>query len=180
MNKTIIQYDSQKATNLILKWAMPFVAFFIIIFYFLWKKEVDFSNKLNIIQDHILSAIFIFFASVLVHELLHALVYIIFESKNIKAVSFGFSKKTLSPYCHYAKRVKLWKYKISLTIPGLVLGIFPLLISLVIGNFYLLIYGVIFTLGAFGDFYILWKLRKYKYSAYINDNPDKMGCTIEE
>lgn len=180
MTKKHFSYDSEKAGKLVLIWTVPFSAIIIILFYFLWHNKIKFSDILNNIQDHIFIFIFLFLGSIFLHELLHAVAYLIFDKCKFKEISFGFSKHFLSPYCHYSGRVKLWKYRIALLMPGFVMGIIPIIISFSIGNFYLLIYGLIFTLGAFGDFYILYKIRKQKSSIYVKDSPNMMGCILEE
>lgn len=180
MTERQFSYDSQKAGRLVLIWTVPFASVIIIIFNFLWKDKVVYSAVINNIQDNIFVAIFVFFISVIIHELIHAVAYLIFDKGNFKRISFGFSKIFYSPYCHYSGSVKLWKYRIALILPGLVLGILPIIFAFAAGNFYLLVYGIIFTLGAFGDFYILYQLRSQKSTTYVKDHPNMMGCILEE
>ncbi len=175
-----ISYDSNKASRMLLLWALPFSSFFILIFYSFWNQSVNFAEELNVLQEKLFLIIFIFIISIILHELLHAIVYLVLDNWQFKNLSFGFSKNTFSPYCHYSNKVKLWKYKLALTLPGVALGIIPIILSFVMGNFYLLIYGIIFTLGAFGDFYVLWKLRGFNSNNYVIDHPNMMGCIIHE
>lgn len=180
MSVNEISYDSQKAGRIVLFWAVPFSASLIFLFYLLWGDNVDFSKTLNIIQDKFYISILVFIISVALHEALHALAYLVFDNWRFKNLSFGFSKKIFSPYCHYSKSVLLWKYRLALVFPGLILGFIPLILSFALGNFYILIYGIVFTLGAFGDFFVLWKLRKYNSMTIVKDHPNMMGCILEK
>jgi hypothetical protein len=174
-----ISYDSKKAGRLILVWAFPFSSILIFLFYFLWNHKISFAEELNILQANLFISISIFIISVVLHEALHALAYLIFDKWQFQYLSFGFSKESYSPYCHYSKKVLLWKYKLALLLPGLLLGLIPIILSFIFGNFYLLIYGIVFSLGAFGDFLVLWKLKKIDSGKYVKDHPSMMGCIVE-
>lgn len=179
MSVNEVNYDSQKAGRLVLFWSIPFSSILIFLFYLLWGDIIDFPNTLNVIQDNLYTSILIFIVSVILHEALHALAYLIFDNWMFKYLSFGFSRKLYSPYCHYSKSVLLWKYRLALLFPGIIQGFIPLILSFGLGNFYLLIYGIVFTLGAFGDFFVLWKLRKYNSNTIVKDHPNMMGCILE-
>jgi len=179
MSVNEISYDFQKAGRLVLLWSIPLTSSLIFLFYLVWHEELDFSKTLNIIQDKLYLSVLIFIISVVLHEAIHALAYLIFDNWQYKNLSFGLSKNLFSPYCHYSNSVLLWKYRLALLFPGLIMGLIPLIISFIIGNFYLLIYGIVFTLGAFGDFFILWKLRKYNFRTIVKDHPSMMGCIME-
>jgi len=64
--------------------------------------------------------------------------------------------------------------------PALILGILPSLISWFTGNLALLLFGMVFTIGAGSDLLICWKLRKVNMNSLVQDSPDKTGCYLIE
>ena len=180
MDENGLSYNFGKINKLVIIWSIPFSVGIIFLFYLLWSNTVNFAGELNIIQVNFYIPVVLFVISTALHEGLHALAYLVFDNWGFKYLHFGINKNNLNPYCHYSRKLLLWKYIIALLFPGIILGVIPLIIAFIIGNFYLLIYGIVFTLGAIGDFYIVWKLRKYKYNMVVKDHPDMMGCIIEK
>ena len=64
--------------------------------------------------------------------------------------------------------------------PGLTLGIAPLLIGFVLGHVGLFLFGIFFSIAAMGDFTIVYLIRKEPASAWVQDHPDKIGCIVYE
>ena len=64
--------------------------------------------------------------------------------------------------------------------PGFVLGILPYLLSLVLNNGFLLLFGILHTIAASGDWLILWSLRHEKGGTLVEDHPSRAGCYIIE
>lgn len=69
-------------------------------------------------------------------------------------------------------------YRLGTLLPGLVLGILPLLAAYLLANGALLWFGFIFTLAAGGDFLILWLLRADADPWLVEDHPSLAGCTL--
>jgi len=101
----------------------------------------------------------IFFSSILVHEIIHALVFAYFAKKPWKNVKIGFSLKTFTPYAHCKVPVKKIHYTLAVVMPGIILGIIPIIIAFASSSILLLYYGLIMILGAGGDILILLLLR---------------------
>ena len=72
-------------------------------------------------------------------------------------------------YCANTEAARKNKYIVSLVMPGILLGIIPAIFSLVIGNFYLLIFGIVFTIAASGDLILLIRICKYGNDSWIED-----------
>ena len=62
--------------------------------------------------------------------------------------------------------------------PGLLLGIVPMVVGVVIGSGWLLFFGAISTLAAGGDMLILWLLRGVPGHRLVEDHPTNAGCFV--
>ena len=64
--------------------------------------------------------------------------------------------------------------------PGLVLGILPATAGLLLGSGGLLVFGIVFTAAAGGDFLILWMIRNVPSNSLVEDHPTRAGCYVFE
>jgi hypothetical protein len=86
--------------------------------------------------------------------------------------------KDLAPYCHCKAPIMLRHYIVAILLPGVVLGIVPSVVALIIGNPILLLFGVVFTIAANGDFMIPYLLRKEPAHHFVQNHPSRVGCYI--
>lgn len=121
-----------------------------------------------------------FFAGIVVHELIHAVSWMVFGRQPRGAVQFGFDKNTLSPYAHCKEPLSANGYRLGTFMPGLIMGILPALAAVVTGSGWLLGFGLLFTLTAGGDFLILWLIRKVPGGRMVEDHPTRAGCYVIE
>lgn len=119
-----------------------------------------------------------FFAGIMVHELIHALSWMVFGRQPRSAIHFGVDKKTLSPYAHCKEPLAVNGYRLGTLMPGLLMGILPALAAVVTGSGWLLGFGLLFTLTAGGDFLILWLIRKVPGGRMVEDHPTRAGCYV--
>ena len=112
------------------------------------------------------------------HEVLHAIGFLIFGKLKIEQVQIGIKWKYLTPFAHCKMPLKASVYRLALLLPAILLGIFPSLAALIIGKSWLLIYGILFTVSAGGDFLILWIIRKVRSDELVKDHPERCGCFI--
>lgn len=115
---------------------------------------------------------------IVVHELLHGLTWMIAGRKRWSAMKFGMQWKSLTPYAHSTEPMAAWAYRVGTLMPGLLLGIVPMVISVVTGNGWLLFFGAIATLAAGGDMLILWLLRGVPGHRLVEDHPTQAGCLL--
>lgn len=113
-----------------------------------------------------------------VHELLHAVGWHFAGQIGWREFHFGISWKTLSPYCHTRRPMSVRAYRIGTILPGIVLGIVPIIIATLNGDAILAILGGIMTAGAVGDVYVLWLIRNLPAKAQVLDHPSRVGCTL--
>jgi hypothetical protein len=116
--------------------------------------------------------------SIFLHELLHILGFIVFGRVPRSEVKIGFSRKALSPYAHCPTPMPASAYKMSLVLPGLLLGIVPALIGIGLGIGWLTMYGMMMTVAALGDAQIAWLVRRLPGSTRVIDHPEDAGCEV--
>ncbi len=124
----------------------------------------------------------VFFISIIlgtvVHELIHAICWSWLDGIPWKKIHFGFKWKVLTPYVHCPEPVEVTNYRWGVAMPGIVLGIIPYVLALLLQNGWLLGFGLFFTLAAGGDILILWLLRNVKSGKKVQDHPDLVGCKV--
>jgi ABC-type tungstate transport system substrate-binding protein len=79
---------------------------------------------------------------------------------------------------HCAVPVTIGNYRWGTALPGIILGIIPFALALILQNGWLLGFGLLFTLAAGGDFLILWLLRNVESEALVQDHPELIGCRV--
>jgi len=112
---------------------------------------------------------------IICHEAIHAIVFVRYAKEGFKSIKFGVLWKALAPYCHCIEYIPVKNYRLVLLMPAVVLGAIPIIISYVIGNFTVLIWGSIMFGGGVGDFFVFWMLRKFDKNDMVLDHPDKIG-----
>lgn len=117
-------------------------------------------------------------AGTIAHEFIHAVCWSWLDDIPWEKIQFGFKWKTLTPYVHCPEPVKVSNYRWGVAMPGLVLGIIPYIMALILQNGWLLGFGLFFTLAATGDILILWLLRDVEAGREVQDHPDLVGCRV--
>lgn len=120
----------------------------------------------------------VFIPGAVLHELLHGLTWATFCKNGIRSIKYGVHWKALSPYCHCKEVLPLKPYILGGMMPGVVMGVFPAVIGISIGNPWLFFFGLFFTLAAAGDMLVLWMLRHCQSTDLVQDHPDKIGCFV--
>lgn len=158
--------------------SVPFIALFFIIH----------GTKITSIRyfDIGLLGLVIFVAaiwiSIVIHELIHGLVWSLSAKNHWKSIEFGIIWKSLNPYCTCSEPLKKGAYIAGLIMPGIVLGIIPTILAIIIGQFYLMVFGVIFIVAAGGDLFVLGLILKHKAKpdALYFDHPTQIGLVCFE
>lgn len=122
------------------------------------------------------SFIIAFIMGSFLHEVFHAVGFLIFGKLKIELVQIGIKWKYLTPFAHCRIPLKASVYRIALLLPAILLGIIPSLVALIIGKSWLLIYGTLFTVLAGGDFLVYWIIRKVRHDELVQDHPERCGC----
>lgn len=126
--------------------------------------------------------LFLIIAGTVVHELIHGAVWGIFAEKHFQSIDFGFIAEYLTPYCTCTVPLKMRDYLLGGIMPGLILGIIPMTISVFWGTKLLFFFGAIMIVGAGGDFTIalkmLWTKHKRKGELVCLDHPTEGGFIL--
>jgi hypothetical protein len=117
---------------------------------------------------------------VVLHELIHGLVFALYAPNGFKAVKFGANLRMGAVYCHCKDPVRVKHYMRAGISPLIILGILPLAFALATGVHWLNIFGLLLTIGGFGDLLIWFKLLKFDRNLMIRDHPEKLGFIIEQ
>lgn len=158
---------------------IPICVLFIVPFAYLYSThEVP-----DISPNKYLLFMIVFFISIVVHELIHGFFWGLSAPSKFKAIEFGVVWKMLTPYCTCLEPLKKGQYILGTSMPTIILGIIPLVISLFNLNILLMIFGCISVLGGGGDMLVILKLllhkSKGKDTIYL-DHPYKIGLLVLE
>lgn len=103
-----------------------------------------------------------FFALIVVHELIHGLVWGAFAKSGWKSVSFGVIWQYFTPYCTCAEPLPKRAYVIGALAPTVALGLLPVLIAYATGSLTWFSLGALMVLGGGGDLVIVLKLLRFR------------------
>jgi hypothetical protein len=164
-------------------YSLPLVIVLIVLltgpFLLIWSKQ-QLLSSFPIIYLNLEIFIPVLIIGAILHEVLHALSFLIIGKVPVENVKLGFQWRSLTPYAHCKIPVKASLYRISLLIPALIMGIIPWFIALATGNGWLLVYAVVFTIVSGGDILTIWIIRKAKNDQLVQDHPSNCGCYIYE
>ncbi|MBE8714244.1 DUF3267 domain-containing protein [Sphingobacterium hungaricum] len=178
--------DLAKATANSLKIVIPIVLLFGIPYVLLHTEQftiANFKSTLSYLGKKYsfflgLIPLVVMLIGIVLHELIHGLTFLPFCKNGVKSIKFGILKQYMTPYCHCKEPLKVKHYRVGVLMPAIVLGFIPAIVSIVIGDFYLLLFGMFFTQAAVGDFMILDILKNENKEDYVLDHPSEAGCML--
>lgn len=112
------------------------------------------------------------------HELIHGVSWTLVGRMPLSTVELGLQWRTLTPYAHCKGSLSIQAYRIGMVMPGVLLGLLPSIVGIVIGSAWMLVFGALFTTIAGGDFLVLWLIRKVGAGALVEDHPTRPGCRV--
>jgi hypothetical protein len=170
---------------LIVLFCIPYAAIWGIDLIGYWKLKINLLkgnfvllNFAYIIFRYLFWTIIVLIAGIFMHELLHGLVWVFFARKVFRSLSFGIMKPDFAPYIHCRDPLPVNAYRTGIVMPGIILGILPMLAGIITGDFKIFIFGFFFTWAASGDFIILWMIRHLQSGEIVQDHPELVGCII--
>lgn len=122
-----------------------------------------------------------FIALIVVHELIHGLVWGLYAKKHWTAISFGFIVQYFTPYCTCSEPLPRHAYIIGALAPTIVLGIAPILIAWATGSAVLFAIGALMVIGGGGDMLIVLKMLRFKpkeKDVLYLDHPYELGLVV--
>jgi hypothetical protein len=170
-----ITYDGMKLTILLIAMIIPFYFGGDALFKAIWEGE----SRRVILDVPTWIKFAAVFVAIILHELIHGFIFAMYAKNGFKAIKFGFSATMGAFYCHCKDPLKVKHYRRAGIAPLLVLGIIPLIFAMITGTNWIKTFGLLLTIGGFGDLIIWIKLLKYDRNLMIRDHPDKMGFIVE-
>ena len=131
--------------------------------------------------EHFKHYLYFFAATVLLvflHELIHAIFFALFSKEAWNGVRIGIIWKHLTPYAHCSTPLNVMHYRIALLMPGILLGLFPLILALICGIFSVFVMGSFLLAAAGGDFLVFFLTLSVPKHKLIKDHPSKIGFEI--
>jgi hypothetical protein len=113
---------------------------------------------------------------VILHELLHAIGWMVIGKVKWHDIEFGIM--SLTPYAHCKVPVSASTYRIGILLPGIVLGLIPGWIGCIVNNGWLVAFGLVMFVSAAGDLMVYWLIRDLPSSAQVLDHPSEVGCQV--
>jgi hypothetical protein len=126
---------------------------------------------------HALLMVVVFIASVAVHEGLHVIGWMVFGNVPLSRIKFGIESAT--PHVSTSVPMRAGAYRISVALPGLVLGVLPTAVSWLLGSGALVLFGSLMLITALGDLMILWLIRDVPAGRLVLDHPSEAGCLVQ-
>jgi hypothetical protein len=130
-----------------------------------------------VFKDVVLFAL-ILISGVVVHELIHAIVFGLFAKGGFDSISFGVDRKTYSPYCHCSGEMKVLVYRIGALAPMVIMGLIPMLYSWHDGSLGWFFFGLLYSMAAGGDWVAVSLTNGLHLRDIIRDHPSRLGFFI--
>ncbi|MGE0078356.1 MAG: DUF3267 domain-containing protein [Bacteroidales bacterium] len=156
---------------------LPLAIICIVPYIIIWGGQ-SFIEGFNFLKTHMPLLFPIFILGIILHEGLHGITWALFAKNRFKSISFGIKWTLLTPYCHCREPLGRNHYLLGGIMPGLVLGIFPVIVALIFGFGWLLLLGIFFIGAAGGDIMVLFKLIKVDKKYLIQDHPNEIGFLV--
>ena len=114
----------------------------------------------------------------MLHEVLHAVGWVWFGLTPITTIRFGFQLEAFTMYAQCCVPLESRAYRAGLALPGVVLGVLPVLVGMVSGIAWVTMCGALFVAVATGDALVLWMIRSVPQGVCVIDHPTQVGCQI--
>lgn len=169
-----------KANLVTLLIAIPVVVLGVLLF--MWKNSTaaHFPDPQRAILLLVLIVVLI-----VVHELIHGITWSMFTERHFKDIEFDFMKEYFTPYCTCLVPLSKKHYILGALMPGILLGLVPTALGILLGSPLLFWIGIVMLLSAGGDLMIVMKLLAFKKQnesteVLIYDHPTQAGSVIFE
>ncbi len=154
----------------------PIAILYAVPFYLIWGKNVFVELKFRSLLFLLLFIVF----GILLHELLHGLVWAVFSKHGFRSIRFGIKWEYFTPYCHCTESLKVWHYVLGGLAPLVFMGILPGIWALFSGNGLIMFFAIFFSCAAGGDIQAIWMLRKFSKNQLVYDHPEELGFIIAD
>lgn len=132
----------------------------------------------KITEPHVIYILPALIAGIIIHEFIHGFVWHLFCENKWKSIKFKIDKKTLCPYTVCREVIPISSYKIGVIMPGLITGLLPYIIGLILNNATIVYTGICLICTAIGDIMILFTLFNKNKKCLVQDHPTMCGCIV--
>lgn len=161
-------------------WAIVLTVPILIVFWCIYSSNWH-MERLSFAEQGL--ALLAAFVLIVVHELIHGIVFACFVESHWKAVSFGVIWKMLTPYCSCREPLKRIHYLAAILAPTVILGFIPAILSIVYGWMAMFLVALLMIMGGGADMLIAIKLCTYKTKGkecVFFDHPYECGLVVFE
>jgi hypothetical protein len=170
-----ITFDGTRLTIILVVMIIPFYFLGDRLFHWLWHDRLPVVTFIIPLWIKIVSLLL----AVVIHEFIHGAIFALYAPRGFRSVTFGISASLGAIYCHCSDPVKVKHYRRAGLAPLLILGLLPLAAGLATGVTWFKTFGLLLTIGGFGDLLVWIKMLRYDPNLIIRDHPDKLGFIIE-
>ncbi len=177
--------ENDKIYKIAFIWVIPFILLLSFSYIFFnggkfheinnYYDSIEKLNFISKIYKGFILPFIIFNIGILLHEVIHALLFTLFNDLGISSVKIGFKKKELLPYTYCSGKIKLNNYRITLIAPAIILGLIPLIIAIFLSNSIIWFYSFLFLIAGTGDIVLFIHSLKTSGNQIIVDHPTKLG-----
>lgn len=172
--KREVTFSGTTASIVGLFYAMPFIIVIGFLFRFVLSKRAFLMDIGGI--SFFLTFLLIIAVSVVIHEFLHGLGWVLAGKLEWSKIKYGFT--SMMPYCACKSALRKNAYLIGAILPLLILGLISLLLLVAIPSTITLLIALVNFTAAGGDLLIVSKVLKEKDTAQIIDHPTKAGYVV--
>ena len=151
---------------------------FLIPFFLICKDKKPITEIFGEFADWHIYFFILLIVGIVVHELIHGIVFACFAKSGWKSIRFGIMRKMFTPYCHCNEPMHIPGYMLGAMMPCIILGIIPSVVALCIGSLPLLLLGIFFIAAAAGDIWMTWLLTKENPKSLVLDHPSEAGFYV--
>jgi hypothetical protein len=170
-----VTFDGPRLTLVLLAMIIPFYIIGDRLFHFIWVHRTPVISIMIPMWIKVLSVL----AAIVVHELIHGIIFAVYAPRGFRSVTFGFNTKIGAFYCHCNEPIKVKQYRRAGIAPLIILGLLPLALGFITGVSWFKTFGLLLTIGGFGDLIVYIKLLKLEKNRLILDHPDKLGFILD-
>lgn len=170
-----ITFDGTRLMVILITMIIPFFFGGNLLFNLIWKGE---PRPLQVNVPTWVKYLSVL-AAIIIHELIHGVIFAMYAKNGFKSIKFGFSKTMGSFYCHCKDPLKVKHYRRAGIAPFIILGLIPLAFAMITGVHWIKTFGLLLSIGGFGDLLIWIRLLKFDSNLMIRDHPEKLGFAIE-
>jgi hypothetical protein len=170
-----VTLDGARLTLILIAMIIPFYIIGDRLFHIIWVHRTPVISLVIPIWIKVISIVL----AILVHELIHGFIFALYASHGFRSVTFGFNKNIGAFYCHCKEPIRVKHYRRAGIAPLIILGLIPLAIGFITGVGWFKTFGLLLTIGGFGDLLIYLKLLKFEKNRLILDHPYKLGFILD-